>query len=54
MLEEEKMTKDTLLQAVREVYENRATYISAMQGSGDNAKKDSITMITEIIDSLVR
>jgi len=54
MLEEEKMTKDTLLQAVRDVYTRRDTYISAMQGSGDDAKKDSITMITEIIDSLVK
>ena len=48
------MTKDTLLQAVRDVYTRRDTYISAMQGSGDDAKKDSITMITEIIDSLVK
>ena len=54
MLEEEKMTKETLLQAVREVYTKRDNYISAMQGSGDDQKKDSITMITEIIDSLVK
>ena len=54
MLEEEKMTKETLLQAVRDVYTKRDTYISAMQGSGDDVKKDSITMITEIIDSLVK
>ena len=51
VIEEENLNKDTLLSAVREVSENREDYIRKMAG---NEEKDSITIITEIIDSLVK
>ncbi len=50
MLEEEGLTKESLLAAVKEVMDNRDRYISKMS---ENKEQDSITIITGIIDSLV-
>ena len=47
VLEEEKTTSETLLAAVREVYENRAHYIAAMEGSG---QMDAISKIVSLIE----
>ena len=50
MLEEENLTRESLLTAVKEVMDNKDRYISKMSG---NKEQDSITIITGIIDSLV-
>lgn len=47
VLEEEELTADSLLNAVKEVYENRDKYISAMSQSG---QMDSIGTIVELIN----
>lgn len=51
VIEEEELTHDSLLSAVKEVYENKDKYISKMQKSESG---DSIQLITGIIDSLVK
>ena len=51
MLEEENLTRESLLAAVKEVMNNKDRYISKMSG---NKEQDSITIITGIIDSLVK
>ena len=47
VLEEEELTADSLLNAVKEVYENRDKYISGMSQSG---QMDSIGTIVELIN----
>ena len=49
MLEEENVTDSTLLEAVREVYENRAEYVAAMEKS---EMRDAIGVITGLIEEL--
>lgn len=46
VLEEEEVTKETLLDAVRTLYQNRGAYIDAMRGSG---QQDSIHTIIRLI-----
>ena len=46
VIQEEDVTDERLLSAVKEVYENRQTYIDAMEGSG---QMDSIQTIMELI-----
>ena len=50
VIEEEELSKDTLLSAVNEVYENRDKYIDTMNTSSEG---NAIDTITSIIDSLV-
>ena len=47
---EEDVTNESLLEAVNYVYDNRDNYIKAMELS---AKTDSITMIVDMIESLI-
>ena len=49
MLEEEKVTDRTLLEAVREVFENREKYVAAMEKS---EMRDAIAVITGLIEEL--
>ena len=49
MLEEEKVTDRTLLEAVREVFENREKYVAAMEKS---EMRDAIAVITDLIEEL--
>ena len=51
VLEEEEITEETLLKAIRTLYSNRQSYIDAMCGSGHT---DSIQQITEIIDNCAK
>lgn len=51
VLEEEAVTKDSLLQAVQKLYENRSTYMDAMRNSG---QQDSIDTILELICELTQ
>lgn len=46
VLEEEQVTNETLLQAIREVIANRETYVAAMQA---NQQADAETLILELI-----
>ena len=48
VLEEENLTEESLLEAVGKLYENRETYIKAMQGSSHT---DSIRVILQLIDN---
>lgn len=47
VLEEEEVTKETLLDAVKKLYENRSTYMDAMRNSGQH---DSINTIIKLIE----
>lgn len=49
LLKEEDLSKETLLEAVRTVYDNRDNYIKAMELS---TKSDAITMICDMLDEL--
>lgn len=47
VLEEEEVTKDSLLEAVNKLYTNRSTYMEAMRNSGQH---DSINTIVNLIE----
>ena len=47
VLEEEELTKDSLLKAVQKLYDNRGTFIDAMRDSG---QQDSIDTIISLIE----
>lgn len=47
VLEEEEITEDTLLKAIKELYANRQTYMDTMAGSSE---MDSIRQITSLIE----
>ena len=49
VLEEEEVTKDTLLEAVQNLYDNRNTFIDAMRNSG---QQDSINTILNLVREL--
>lgn len=49
VIEEEKLTDETLLQGISAVWENRDTYIQAMQ---ESQKMDAIETITKLIEDL--
>ena len=49
VLEEEETTKDSLLEAVHKLYDNRATYMNAMRNSGQH---DAINTITGLIEEV--
>ena len=49
VLEEEETTKDSLLEAVQKLYDNRATYMDAMRNSGQH---DAINTITGLIEEV--
>ena len=51
VIEEEELTKDSLLSAVKEVYGNRDKYKDAMAKSG---QMDSIATIIDLINSQVK
>ena len=51
IIEEEELTKDSLLSAVKEVYGNRDKYKDAMAKSG---QMDSIATIIDLINSQVK
>lgn len=51
VLEEEEITEEILLKAIKELYENRQTYIDAMS-SGE--EKDSITQIVNLIEDCAK
>ena len=51
VIEEEELTSESLLDAVKYVSDNRDSYIAKMSG---NKEQDSISIITGIIDSLVK
>ena len=49
VLEEEQLTKETLLNAVKSLYENRTTFINSMKNSG---QQDSIGTIISLIEEV--
>lgn len=49
VLEEEEVTKESLLDAVNKLYENRASYMDAMRNSGQH---DSINTIVRLIEEV--
>lgn len=49
VLEEEQLTKETLLNAVKTLYENRTTFINSMKSSG---QQDSIGTIISLIEEV--
>lgn len=49
VLEEEQLTKETLLTAVKNLYENRTTFINSMKNSG---QQDSIGTIIKLIEEV--
>lgn len=49
VLEEEQLTKETLLNAVKTLYENRTTFINSMKNSG---QQDSIGTIISLIEEV--
>lgn len=49
VLEEEQLTKETLLAAVKTLYENRTTFINSMKNSG---QQDSIGTIIKLIEEV--
>lgn len=49
VLEEEQLTKETLLNAVKNLYENRTTFINSMKNSG---QQDSIGTIIKLIEEV--
>ena len=49
VLEEEEVTPELLLNTIDEVYQNRQTYISAMEASG---QMDAISTIMKLIEDL--
>ena len=49
VLEEEQLTKETLLNAVKTLYENRTTFINSMKNSG---QQDSIGTIISLIEDV--
>ena len=49
VLEEEETTKDSLLEAVHKLYDNRASYMDAMRNSGQH---DAINTITGLIEEV--
>lgn len=51
VLEEENVTKETLLDAVHKLYDHRDTYVAAMKNSG---QQDSIQTIIRLIEEAVR
>lgn len=51
VLEEEEVTKDTLLEAVNKLYADRSTYMDAMRASG---QQDSIQTILSLIQELTQ
>lgn len=51
LLMEEDVNDDSLLEAINSVYDDRDIYIKAMETS---TKKDSITLITDMIDELAK
>lgn len=51
VLEEEEITKDSLLDAVHDLYENRESYITAMSSS---KQKDSIELIVQLFEKSVK
>ena len=50
VLEEEQLTKETLLNAVKTLYENRTTFINSMKNSG---QQDSIGTIISLIEEVL-
>ena len=50
VLEEEEITEETLLKAIRELYANRQTYIDTMSNS---SQMDSIRQIAALIEECV-
>ena len=48
VLEEENLTDDTLYQAITDLYTNRQTYISAMEGSH---QKNAVSTVISLIES---
>ena len=51
VLDEDTLTDEKLLEGIHELYENRAAYTAAME---KNTQKDSVTIITELIEELRR
>lgn len=51
VLEEEEITKESLLDAVHDLYENRESYITAMSSS---KQKDSIELIVQLFEKSVK
>lgn len=51
VLEEEEITKDSLLDAVHDLYENRESYITAMSSS---KHKDSIELIVQLFENSLK
>ena len=51
VLEEEELTPESLLQSVRQLYENRETFIAAMNNSSHT---DSISRILSLIQECER
>lgn len=49
VLEEESLTKESLLQAVKDLYENRGTFMNAMR---DSRQQDSINTIIKLIEEV--
>lgn len=47
VLEEEALTEDTLYQSIQDLYENRAKYITAMEGSSLTNAVDTIISLIE-------
>ena len=51
VLEEEELSQEVLLKAIRDLYENRETYINAMKQS---PQQNSIDTIIDLIESAVK
>ena len=49
VLEEEELTKESLLEAVRRLYDNRNTYMDAMR---DSRQQDSIDTIIGLVEEI--
>ena len=50
VLEEDKITKETLFDTILDVYENRDKFIKAMESSNQT---DSVNLVTKLIKSLI-
>ena len=49
ILEEEELTKESLLEAVRRLYDNRSSYMDAMR---DTRQQDSIDTIIGLVEEI--
>lgn len=49
ILEEEELTKESLLEAVRRLYDNRSSYMDAMR---DSRQQDSIDTIIGLVEEI--